>query len=291
MTGKIIKGIGGFYYVYADGVIYECKARGVFRNKKIKPLVGDNAEIEIISKDPAVGNIISISARHNELIRPAAANVDIAVVIFALSDPKPNFNLLDRFLIMMEQQEINTVIALNKSDLISQSEAADYKKIYSDSGYETFIVSASENTGIDRLRETIKGKTAIFAGPSGVGKSSILNRIFPQAYAKTGEISEKIKRGKHTTRHTELNFLGEGTYIMDTPGFSSLDVFDISEENLKYYFREFENYNDKCRFNGCVHIDEPDCAVKNALQKGLISSKRYDNYRQIYKEIKNRRKW
>ncbi len=291
MTGKIIKGIGGFYYVYADGIIYECKARGVFRNKKIKPLVGDNAEIEIISKDPAVGNIISISARHNELIRPAAANVDIAVVIFALSDPKPNFNLLDRFLIMMEQQEINTVIVLNKSDLISQSEAADYKKIYSDSGYETFIVSASENTGIDRLRETIKGKTAIFAGPSGVGKSSILNRIFPQAEAKTGEISEKIKRGKHTTRHTELNFLGEGTYIMDTPGFSSLDVFDISEENLKYYFREFENYNDKCRFNGCVHIDEPDCAVKNALQKGLISSKRYDNYRQIYKEIKNRRKW
>ncbi len=291
MTGKIIKGIGGFYYVYADGIIYECKARGVFRNKKIKPLVGDNAEIEIISKDPAVGNIISISARHNELIRPAAANVDIAVVIFALSDPKPNFNLLDRFLIMMEQQEINTVIALNKSDLISQSEAADYKKIYSDSGYETFIVSASENTGIDRLRETIKGKTAIFAGPSGVGKSSILNRIFPQAEAKTGEISEKIKRGKHTTRHTELNFLGEGTYIMDTPGFSSLDVFDISEENLKYYFREFENYNDKCRFNGCVHIDEPDCAVKNALQKGLISSKRYGNYRQIYKEIKNRRKW
>lgn len=291
MTGKIIKGIGGFYYVYADGIIYECKARGVFRNKKIKPLVGDNAEIEIISKDPAVGNIISISARHNELIRPAAANVDIAVVIFALSDPKPNFNLLDRFLIMMEQQEINTVIALNKSDLISQSEAADYKKIYSDSGYETFIVSASENTGIDRLRETIKGKAAIFAGPSGVGKSSILNRIFPQAEAKTGEISEKIKRGKHTTRHTELNFLGEGTYIMDTPGFSSLDVFDISEENLKYYFREFENYNDKCRFNGCVHIDEPDCAVKNALEKGLISSKRYDNYRQIYKEIKNRRKW
>ena len=291
MTGKIIKGIGGFYYVYADGIIYECKARGVFRNKKIKPLVGDNAEIEIISKDPAVGNIISISARHNELIRPAAANVDIAVVIFALSDPKPNFNLLDRFLIMMEQQEINTVIALNKSDLISQSEAADYKKIYSESGYETFIVSASENTGIDRLREKIKGKTAIFAGPSGVGKSSILNRIFPQAEAKTGEISEKIKRGKHTTRHTELNFLGEGTYIMDTPGFSSLDVFDISEENLKYYFREFENYNDKCRFNGCVHIDEPDCAVKNALEKGLISSKRYDNYRQIYKEIKNRRKW
>ena len=291
MTGKIIKGIGGFYYVYADGIIYECKARGVFRNKKIKPLVGDNAEIEIISKDPAVGNIISISARHNELIRPAAANVDIAVVIFALSDPKPNFNLLDRFLIMMEKQEINTIIALNKSDLISQSEAADYKKIYSDSGYETFIVSASENTGIDILREKIKGKTTIFAGPSGVGKSSILNRIFPQAEAKTGEISEKIKRGKHTTRHTELNFLGEDTYIMDTPGFSSLDVFDISEENLKYYFREFEKYNDKCRFNGCVHIDEPDCAVKNALQKGLISSKRYDNYRQIYKEIKNRRKW
>ena len=291
MQGKIMKGVGGFYYIHPHNTvntIYECKAKGAFRNQKIKPAVGDDVEIEIISEQDKTGNIVEILPRENLLIRPAVANVDQAVIVFALADPKPNYNLLDRFLIMMEQQGVDTLICFNKSDLVSGQEAKEICDIYAGAGYQVFLTVAKENVGVDAFREAIRGKTSVFAGPSGVGKSSMLNALHPQAQVQTGAVSEKIRRGKHTTRHSELIYIEEDTYIMDTPGFSSLVIEDLEPEDLKEYFREFECYNGRCKFNGCVHIHEPECFVKEALQAGTISQLRYDNYMQLYDELKNK---
>jgi ribosome biogenesis GTPase len=290
ISGKIIKGIGGFYYVQAeDGILYECKAKGIFRNKKIKPLVGDNVDIEILDKENNLGNITSILPRFNSLIRPASANVDQAVIIFAAAQPDPNFNLLDRFLITMEQQDVPTVICFNKQDI-----PGSYDEIcnsYKKSGYRTLFISATNGDGIEELREVIKGKTTLLAGPSGVGKSSTLNALSPEALAKTGEISEKIKRGKHTTRHSELIYVEKDTFIMDTPGFSSLYIDDIEPENLREYFPDIARYSGKCKFNMCNHISEPGCLVKQAVDAGDIGKTRYENYVLIYNEIKEKRKW
>ena len=227
------------------------------------------------------------------MIRPAVSNISQAIIIFALSNPKPNYNLLDRFLIMMDRQNINTVICFNKSDLVSEDEANNIKEIYSACGYEVIITSTNneENNGIAGLKDKLTDKTTVLAGPSGVGKSSIVNAVCPHVEAKTGSISEKIKRGKHTTRHTELMCIGGDTYILDTPGFSSLYIENMEPEDLKLYYNEFEPYEGGCRFNGCVHINEPDCAVKNALSEGRISKLRYDNYIQLYDELKEKRKW
>ncbi len=299
MQGKIIKGVGGFYYIHLpDNRIFECKAKGVFRNQNIKPTVGDNVLMDIIDEQALTGNIADILPRENSLIRPMVSNVDQAVIIFALSDPKPNFNLLDRFLIMMDRQDVKTIICFNKADLVSYEEADKLKSIYESCGYDVIITSTysrealdSKEDGVEALKSLIKGKTTVFAGPSGVGKSSLLNALNPNANAQTGSISEKIKRGKHTTRHSELIWVGEDTYIMDTPGFSSLFVEEMECEDLKEYYSEFLKHQDSCRFNGCVHINEPDCGVKNALETGEISSLRYDNYKQLYQELKNKKKW
>lgn len=292
MKGKIIKGIAGFYYVHVvHSGIYECKAKGVFRNKKIKPLVGDNVDIEVLDEGNKLGNIIKILDRKNELIRPAVANISQALVVFAIAEPMPNLNLLDRFLVMMERNSINTVICFNKTDLVSEDRVSELKNIYSNAGYNVMFTSAKENVGICEIRKVLESKTTAFAGPSGVGKSSMLNALIPEANSQTGEISEKIKRGKHTTRHTEIFNIGEDTYIMDTPGFSSLYVNDFEKEDLKEYFREFAGYNNKCRFNGCVHVNEPDCSVKNAVESGIISRERYENYILMFEEIKNKRKY
>lgn len=292
MKGKIIKGIAGFYYVHVvHSGIYECKAKGVFRNKKIKPLVGDNVDIEVLDEGNKLGNIIKILDRKNELIRPAVANISQALVVFAIAEPMPNLNLLDRFLVMMERNNINTVICFNKTDLVSEDRVSELKNIYSNAGYNVMFTSAKENLGICEIRKVLESKTTAFAGPSGVGKSSMLNALIPEANSQTGEISEKIKRGKHTTRHTEIFNIGEDTYIMDTPGFSSLYVNDFEKEDLKEYFREFAGYNNKCRFNGCVHVNEPDCSVKNAVESGIISRERYENYILMFEEIKNKRKY
>ena len=295
MTGKIIKGVGGFYYVHLhNNFIYECKAKGVFRNQNIKPMVGDDVDIDIISEEAKTGNIIYIHERTNSLIRPAVSNVSQAIIIFALSNPKPNYNLLDRFLIMMNLRQIKTIICFNKSDLVSEDEITTIKEIYEKCGYDVFITTAnkgSDEEGIDELKAGLEGKTTVLAGPSGVGKSSIVNAVCPHVEVKTGSISEKIKRGKHTTRHTELMCIGEETYILDTPGFSSLYIENIEPEDLKYYYNEYEPYEGHCRFNGCIHINEPDCAVKNALYEGKISKLRYDNYIQLYEELKEKRKW
>lgn len=292
MKGKIIKGIGGFYYVNVKSdQLYECKAKGIFRNRNIKPLVGDDVDIEIIDRENAIGNIVSILPRYSELIRPAVANADQAVILFAVSSPKPNLNLLDRFLILMEKQNLNTVICFNKTDLAPKEETERLKEIYQSAGYSVFTTSIHNGEGLDTFKSIFEGKTTVLAGPSGVGKSSLMNILKPDAGCETGEVSEKIKRGKHTTRHSELIYIHGDTYVMDTPGFSSLYVSEMEEQELKLYFPEIYACNENCRFKGCVHINEPDCAVKEAVEKGQIKKERYLNYTRIYEEIKDRRKW
>lgn len=290
MRGKIVKGIAGFYYVHANE-IYECKAKGVFRKDKRKPLVGDDVEMEVLDEEKLKGNITGILPRHSELIRPAVANVDQALVIFAITKPQPNFNLLDRFLIMMGQQKLPCIICFNKLDIDEDNRGAGYEEIYRNSGYTTLSVSAEKEINIDRLLSLLKGKTTTVAGPSGVGKSSIVNRLQAGIVMETGAISEKIERGKHTTRHSELIAIDEGTYILDTPGFSSLGLFNLEKEELAGFFPEFAEYEKYCRFGGCAHINEPVCGVKEAVAEGRISSMRYENYKLLYEELKNRKRY
>ena len=292
MQGKIIKGIAGFYYVHhVHSGIYECKAKGIFRNQNIKPLVGDEVEFEILDEEKKIGNIVAIHKRKNELIRPAVANIDQAVVVFAIAQPMPNLNLLDRFLIMMERNDIETVICFNKIDLVGEEDMKIMSDIYEKAGYHVIFTSVNRQIGMEEVRKALSGKTTAFAGPSGVGKSSLLNLLMPGADVKTGEISRKIARGRHTTRHTEIFHLEDDTYLMDTPGFSSLYVNDFEQENLQYYFREFNDYIGKCRFTMCAHDNEPGCAVKDAVERQQISDSRYDNYKLLYDEMKMKKKY
>ena len=292
MIGKIIKGIAGFYYVNdGENRVYQCRAKGIFRNRKIKPLVGDNVEFSILDEEAGEGNIDEILPRKNALVRPAAANVDQALVLFALTQPSPNLNLLDRFLVMMAMEEIPVVICFNKADLGDGAMEEEYKKIYEGAGYEVHFISARTDLGMDQVRELLRGRTTVLAGPSGVGKSSLTNRIQPKASMETGGISRKIERGKHTTRHSELFFVEKDTYMMDTPGFSSMFTPDIEANELKDYFPEFAQYEDDCKFLGCVHIGEKVCGVKDAVAEGKISKSRYDNYRLMYEELKQKRRY
>ena len=292
MTGKIIKGIAGFYYVH-DGIsaVYECKAKGIFRNKKIKPLVGDNVEFDILDEKERAGNIVYILERKKELIRPAVANIDQAMVVFAMADPEPNLNLLDRFLIMMEMQEVPVILCFNKSDLGCSTQSRELEETYKAAGYEVHFTDSRDPRSILELKTILRGKTTALAGPSGVGKSSLINQIQPEAGMETGAVSEKIRRGRHTTRHSELFFVEKDTYIMDTPGFSSIYVEDLKPEELAAYFPEYEKYTENCRFLGCVHIGERECGVKEAVKAGELSKSRYDNYRLIYDELKNKRRY
>ena len=290
--GKIVKGISGFYYVHVAGSgIYECKAKGIFRNQKIKPLVGDNVTIAVLDEEQMLGNIEEILPRENALIRPAVANVDQAFVIFAMENPKPNFMLLDRFLIMMEKEEVPAVICFNKKDLAKQEELELLYETYKSCGYHVIFSSTFNGDGLDEIREILQGKTTVVAGPSGVGKSSITNALQENVQMETGEISKKLKRGKHTTRHSQVIPVGHDTYLMDTPGFSSLYLTDIEEQELKDYFPEFRKYEDQCRFQGCRHIHEPDCGVKKALAEHKISQLRYEDYLGLYDELKEKRRF
>lgn len=292
MTGKIIKGIAGFYYVNdGENRVYQCRAKGIFRNRKIKPLVGDNVEFSILDEEAGEGNIDEILPRKNALVRPAAANVDQALVLFALTRPAPNLNLLDRFLVMMAIEEIPVVICFNKADLGDGAMEEEYRRIYEGAGYEVHFISAREDLGTDAVRGLLSGRTTVLAGPSGVGKSTLTNRIQPEASMETGGISRKIERGKHTTRHSELFFVEKDTYMMDTPGFSSMYTPDIEASGLKEFFPEFAEFEDECRFLGCVHIGERVCGVKEAVKAGRISSVRYENYRLIYEELKQKRRY
>ena len=292
MRGKIIRGIGGFYYVHIpEKGIVECRAKGIFRNQDIRPLVGDDVEVELLDEEKMLGSISKVLPRKNELIRPAVANVDQAAVIFAASYPKPNLNLLDRFLLMMKSQQVPALICFNKSDDLDKEELTGLSRQYDKSGFEIFETSTVSGDGLEQFRQALLGKTTVLAGPSGVGKSSVINRLFPDAGMETGAISDKIKRGKHTTRHSELFSLGGAAYIMDTPGFTSLRLPDIEKEDLRNYYEEFREYSDNCRFLGCVHISEPDCSVKEALEQGKLSRSRYENYRQFYEELCSRKKY
>ena len=292
MQGKIIKGIAGFYYVnVVESGVYECKAKGVFRKEKIKPLVGDNVRIEILDEENKTGNIVEIFPRKNELIRPAVANIDQALVVFAVTKPTPHFNLLDRFLVMMERKEIPVVLCFNKKDIATSPEIAELEAIYEKCGYPIVFTSALEQENIEEIRRLLLKKTTAIAGPSGVGKSSLINLLQNQVQMETGTISRKIERGKHTTRHSGLIAVGADSYIMDTPGFSSLYVNDFEKEELKYYFRELASYEGQCRFQGCDHVHEPGCAVKEALEEGKIHPVRYKNYLEMYTELKEKKRY
>ena len=292
MQGKIVKGISGFYYVHVvESGIYECKAKGIFRQQKMKPLVGDDVEIDIISEEKKTGNVAAILPRKNALIRPAVANVDQALLIFAAASPNPNFNLLDRFLVMMGRQDVPVILCFNKCDLITEEQKQEIEAIYEVSGCKILFVSAKKELGLKELQEILEGKTTTVAGPSGVGKSSLINLLAPEACMETGEISKKIERGRHTTRHAELIQLKGDGYIMDTPGFSSLYLPEMEKEELQDCYPEFAAFEPHCRFQGCSHISEPDCGVKEALSEGKIHPVRYENYCQLYGELKDRKKY
>lgn len=287
MQGKIIKGIAGFYYVHVEGQgVYECKAKGIFRKEHVKPLVGDDVQMDVLDAQKMLGNIHGILPRKSVLLRPAVANVDQALILFAIVKPNPNFNLLDRFLIRMERQNLPTIICFNKQDIAAPEEKESLRKAYETCGYQVLFISVMENEGLENLRGLLLGKTTTLAGPSGVGKSSLINKLSPAAHRETGAISEKIERGRHTTRHSEIIALGEGTYIVDTPGFTSLDISEITKEELGGYYPEFQQYEPACKFRGCAHMSEPSCGVKEAVEAGRISRVRYENYRMLYQELK-----
>ena len=292
MKGKIIKGIGGFYYIYVEGAgVYSCRARGILRNLGQKPLVGDDVTLQVLDEEKREGSLETILPRQNSLIRPAAANVDQALVVFAAASPDPNLNLLDRFLIMMRQQDIPVVVCFNKSDLIDQAKLDEYAEIYSGCGCKVFCISVRENEGLEEVREALLGKTTVVAGPSGVGKSSFTNFLKPEAAMEVGEVSKKIGRGKQTTRHTELIHIAENSYFLDTPGFSSLYLTGYTPEQIRDNIPEFAEYEPMCRFQGCMHLSEPDCGVKQAVEEGKISRSRYDNYVLLAGEAKDARRY
>lgn len=292
MQGKIIKGIAGFYYVYvAESGLYECKAKGIFRKEKRKPLVGDDVTIELIDEADKTGNIVDLLPRRNQLIRPAVANIDQAIIIFAIIQPKPNFGLLDRFLVMMESQGVDTIICFNKTDIATAEQQEYLRQVYHGCGCRVMFSNVVEHEGTAEIMAVLEGKTTAVAGPSGVGKSSIINILQPEAAMETGEISRKIDRGKHTTRHSELIAVKDNTFIMDTPGFSSLYMEGLEKEELKEYFYEFQEYEPYCRFQGCVHINEPGCGVKEAVIDGKINAVRYNSYAELYEELKNKRRY
>ena len=285
LEGVILKGIGGFYYIDTEAGVYECRARGIFRKEGIRPTVGDAVRISVLDEENKKGSLDEILPRRNELIRPRVANVDQAVIVFAAKSPNMNLDLLDRFLLLAEEQELDIVIVINKIDKDKKERYLDAAEMYRKAGYPVICTSAEKGIAIDALRTALENKISVFAGPSGVGKSSLINAAFPGLELGTGEISEKIQRGKHTTRHAELIQITDKSYIVDSPGFTSLFLTHIPSEKLQYHFREFEDFNHKCYYNGCIHINEPDCAVKAQIGEA-IDQMRYDRYVTIYNELK-----
>lgn len=288
-TGKLIKGIGGFYYVKCDGEVYECKARGNFRKQKISPLVGDNVEFNVFeNSENAIENILP---RKNELIRPPLANLDTLFIVSSLTDPKVNTEIIDNLIAICEYKQIEPVIVFTKTDLDDSGEY--YKNIYTNAGFKVILCDNNTGSGSQEIKELLKGKSSAFTGNTGVGKSSLLNNIFPNLKLKTGETSKKLGRGKHTTRQCEL-FDTEGGYVADTPGFSSLDFQKcerILKDDLPYCFREFVEYLPYCKFSTCSHTSDKGCAVLKAVEDGKISESRHNSYVSMYEEVKNYKEW
>ena len=281
IQGTIVKGIGGFYYVKTADRVIECRARGKFRNQNIVPLVGDKVDVRI---DGENGLIDSIEPRKSELKRPSIANADQALIVFAAAKPEPSFSLLDKLLVTSSYNHINPIICINKVEMVDISTIQEMMKPYKMAGYNIIYTSAKYDIGIDELKKKLNDIITVFAGPSGVGKTTLLNRIIPSFNAKTGDISKKTERGKHTTRHVELIELVEGGFIADTPGFSSLDIDDIDRGSIQYLYPEFLDLIGKCKFTGCSHISEPQCAIKDAVDNNLIDIRRYNSYVNMYKD-------
>jgi ribosome biogenesis GTPase / thiamine phosphate phosphatase len=286
-SGIIIKGIGGFYYVKAENGIYECKARGIFRKDETIPLPGDRVIISVIEEEKKIGSLDEIMPRESHLIRPAVANVNQIAVVLAIKSPSPDFMLLDKLLITAESERLHVIICINKIDLCENLELEKILKAYNKTGYKIISLSSKKDYGFDELRAALDKRITVFAGQSGVGKSTILNRIMNYQVMQTGKVSEKIKRGKHTTRHAELVELVSGGYVVDTPGFSSFELMELNHENLELYYPEFDAYLNKCRFTGCSHISEPSCSIKEALSNGDISAERYQRYVELYNFLKH----
>ncbi len=287
MQGVIIKAISGFYYVKCDGNLYECKARGNFRRKTEQPLCGDVAEFEI---DGCSGIITSIIGRRNSLTRPPVANIDKLFIVQSVADPSPNLLLIDRLTVIAETKGIEPILIFNKSDIC---DAEEYAEIYIKCGFKAFCFSCENGDDPTEIRRLAEEGLCVFTGNSGVGKSSILNAVFPNLSLKTGETSRKLGRGKHTTRHIEL-YATCGGYVADTPGFSSLDIEryePILKDELPYSFREFAPFIGSCRFTSCSHTTEKGCAVLDAVKNGIIPASRHNSYVSMYNEIKDIKEW
>lgn len=289
--GKIIKGIGGFYYVDADDTIYECKARGNFRKRGITPMVGDNVEITVNQEGNGENTVDSILNRKNELVRPPLANLDTLFIISSIVDPKVNPLIIDKLVAIAEFKHIEPVIVFTKID--KSDDYKEYKNIYEKSGFKVIVCDNTVGSGAEKIEAMLPGKISAFTGNTGVGKSTLLNNIFPHLNLETGETSKKLGRGRHTTRHCEL-FKVNGGYIADTPGFSSLDFErceKILKEDLPYCFREFEPYLGQCKFNSCTHVNDKGCAVCEAVEKGLIQPSRHNSYVSMYNDVKDIKQW
>lgn len=287
IQGIIIKGVGGNYYVDTDGGIIECRARGLFRNQNIKPLVGDYVLIRLTEEDNRCGYIEEIQERKNEMKRPPVSNIDQIIIVFAVKNPEPSFLLLDKLLIASEINNLNPIICFNKVDLVDEICISKYKEIYKNTGYKMIFTSMYNGNLLNEFEDILKDKVTLFSGPSGVGKSSLMNTIDNGFELKTGEISDKLKRGKHTTRHAEIYKLGFGGFVVDTPGFSSFDINEIESDELTDFYPDIKKYSSDCRFNNCIHNKEPNCGVKKAVEDKQISDIRYNNYIKLFEEIKS----
>lgn len=290
IEGIIIRGVGGNYYVDIGDEIIECRARGLFRLQNIKPLVGDKVLIRLTAENDKAGYIEEIKDRINEIKRPSVANVEQLLIFFAVSNPEPSFLLLDKLLIAAEINKLKPIICFNKADLCSEERKKELRNMYVNTGYRMIFTCKDDEESIETLKDVLKDKLSVFSGPSGVGKSSMMNAVQPNFELKTGEISEKLKRGKHTTRHAEIYKLSFGGFVVDTPGFSSFELESIDQFDLGEYYPEIKKYSVGCRFDDCLHHKEPNCVIKNAVAEGLISETRYNNYTKLLEEIINTKK-
>ena len=288
IQGLIVKGIGGFYYVKTAEQIYQCRARGIFRDMGVTPMIGDNVDIEVQDDGDAV--VDRIYPRKNEFLRPPVSNIDMMVVVAAAARPKPNTAVIDKLLVAAEKSSVEIMVCINKIDIADPQIVGGLREIY-ERIYPLVLASGKTGEGIEDLKKHLKGKKSAFAGPSGAGKSTLLNRLQPSIEAETGSVSSKTKRGRHTTRHVEIFDMDFGGMVYDTPGFTSFDTSDAGLEELHFLFPEMRPFIGKCRYDNCRHLKEPDCAVTAAVEAGKISRSRYDSYTAQYKDIEEKNKY
>lgn len=289
--GRIVKAISGFFYVQSGEEVFSCKGRGILKKNELTPLVGDLVFFSITDKEQNEGILEDLIPRNSELVRPPVANVDQLLIVFSYTQPTPNYVLLDRILVTAESQHLQSIICFNKTDLLVKDIDSSLMEAYKEMGYVVIETSAITSEGLISLKRALEGRTTALAGSSGVGKSTLINSMFPQFTLETGTISKKIQRGKHTTRHSELHQINGETWIMDTPGFSTLSITDIDDSELRDYFKDFAVAQLSCRFKTCLHLEEPDCAVKRAVKNGVIHRNRYHNYVNLLEEIRKNRRY